>query len=206
MNYLKGLLISAMLTLSKIISPPDEQGRAWEMSDLQEPEAERDEWQRMMHHDDVTPMERAWLESEDPEDIKRAQDAIFQRQEEFNAWWDDKDTRNKAFYGPYHKTIQAGVEIDPIEMHEGWEDDEDMPEYYETVFRINESDEGEVLKVPYELCEKLDGMIPVAEDPNGEKYAFMFNALIRDYNQYGKLEAEDYTTQLLNWEQCHANS
>lgn len=203
MKFFKQLLIATSLTFNSFLKPK-EVPSVTEMAEQLEPEELRDEWQTMMHHDDVTPQERAWLESDDPADIKRAQEAIFKRQEEFQAWWDDKETRDTAFYGPYAKDIKAGVTVPDIQTLEGWEDDEDMPEYYETVVRTGEGDQGKVVRVPYELAERLNELLGL--DPDTDKqFDHMFDYLVEVYNERGVITDTDYVVAEHAWDTRNGN-
>lgn len=198
MKWLAKIIVASSLVFNRYFQPKDTVSVA-EIEEQLEPEELRDEWQTMMHHDDVTPEERALLESDNPEDILKAQETIFQRQAEFQEWWDDRETRNAAFYGPYHKQIQSGVKATDIHSHEGWEDDEDLPEYYETVIRIDGSDAGKVVKVPFDMEERLVEMLgnEVAVD---EQYRAMHTFLAEVYTERGVLNESDYVLAQAQWE------
>lgn len=201
MNFIKRLLVAISLTLSRETRLYPEQSLE-HTTEQEEPQPERDEWNRMLHHDDVNPYERVLLGSDDPKDIKAARDAIFQREAEFQEWWDDKETRNKAFYGEYSEQIASGVKAVPIRELDGWEDDE-MPEYYETVVRIGGSDKGKVVKVPFEIGEKLGVSLGPGEDRD-QQFGYMHAFLVEVYNREGCLVEDDYREAQYQWDKLVA--
>lgn len=132
MSFIKDLMISAMLTLNTFLSPQT-RGLLEDSAVLvPEEEAKRieDEWDRLMHLDDVTLDEEEMLCSDDPEQILQAQQQIEERQKEFQGIWDDKEYRKQLFQEAYLKDADLEREQVPMEQREGWEDDEDMPETF----------------------------------------------------------------------------
>lgn len=102
MNWIKQLLIGAMLTVQSYF-PSKEQSLEPIETEQGELNPQR-KWTRfdyLIHHDDVTPEEEEDLFSDDPERIMRAEAAIFQRQEEFQEVWDNKELLKEIFQEDY---------------------------------------------------------------------------------------------------------
>ena len=193
MNILKKLFIAAHMTWSSYFPNTKESDVIVEAAEQQEPQPEMNEAQRMMHHDDVTPIEQQMLYSGDPNQIQMAREAIFIREAEVKAWWADKDNRMKDILG--HSDFKNTKTI-PMHEREGWEDDS-MPEYYTTV--IGDEFESDIVKVPYSLDEDLHGYVGAGEHLD-EKYAYMYKFLIDVYNKHGKLTDTDYAVAEMDWE------
>lgn len=130
MKFLRDLFIAAMFTLNRYM-PAQDKGITDELVETElEPVKQMDEWDRLMHHDDVTKEEEGMLFSNDPEKIHMAQEQIFQRQAEFQEVWDDKDKLKELFQEPYLKDADFEKPQTPMHEKEGWEDDDDMPETF----------------------------------------------------------------------------
>ena len=128
-TFIRNLFVGAMLSLSQYIPQHRQAGvlQDTEQGEL-EPVKQMDEWNSWLHHDDVTKEEEAMLFSDDPEQIKMAQEQIAIRTAEADEFF-KSDRCKEVFQAGYLKDADWTKPQTPMHEREGWEDD-DMPETF----------------------------------------------------------------------------
>ena len=149
MKLLKNILVSAMLSIGSYFPSKERELEDTESSmqiDGQlEPRRVMDEWDEMLHHDDVTEQEIEELFSDDPEVVMARELEVLQRQAEFLQMWNDKDTRREKFQSAYLKNANLDRIQRTMDQLSGWEDDDHMPESF-----LSYDDEGNPVFVRFD--------------------------------------------------------
>lgn len=124
-----------------------------------EPVRKPDEWDRWMHHTDVTEEEQAMLYSGDPLQVHKAREQIEYREMEFAQFWADKDKVRELALKPYLDEVSQGKQPTPMSEKEGWEDDADLPDVF---YRRNEMT-GALEEIRFADCPEWQNASPSNE-------------------------------------------
>ena len=161
MQMIKNFLIAAALTMNKYLAPQDQGVLQDTFETEREPVKQLDEWQKWMHHDDVTQEEIDMLNSDDPELILQAKTEIEIRQEEFNAFWSDPEAKREAFWDGEMPEYDPNKEQTPMHLREGWEDDDDLPETF-----IGYDESGNLSEVKFDDLPEWRNGLPTENTQN----------------------------------------
>lgn len=165
---IKQLMVSAMLVLesyfnrnrkSHVLTPSTLEGEL-----EPEPVRQEDDWDKWMHHDDVTPEEQADLFSDDPEKILSAEARIFERQKEFHEFWNNNQLRRRTFQDAYLKDADLNRPQTPMDDREGWGDEDEKAMTFIGIDPLT----GELGEVYFDSIPEWRNVITIPEETSTE--------------------------------------
>jgi len=140
----KKIALAFMLTMQSFLTPNTRSSQEIAIEEQEEPARQWDDFDRWLHHDDVSQQEIRDLFCDDPERIAQAQEQVFARQQEFLEFWNNTEERNKLMMKPITDAM-GERRATPMDQRPGWEDDE-LPE----TFTARNFDTGELEQVPFD--------------------------------------------------------